>query len=275
MTAVNRNELCVVGLQRCGQHAVIHWILAQARGRRCFLNDAALHTNPFVTFSPGEIETRGYWRFDLAGEAAGRLSRKDWLIYNYEDAHPLEPFGGAFPRQRDAFVGTSERRLVMLILRDPFNFFASRLQWGRSDSAGWSRRPLRDAESRDYLVALWKAHAREYLGDTRHLPDEAVPVSYNRWCADRDYRRALAGRLGVPFTDKARSRLANYGPASSFDGLRYLGRAHRMDVLERWRHFVGDPFYRAIFEDPEIWSLSDRAFGPLPGASVLREALSA
>ncbi len=276
MEIVNDNELGVVGLQRCGQHAVIHWVLAQARGRRLFLNDVRPLDNPFTSFSAREYEARGYWgRFDLRAEQAGRFTRKTWLVYNYEDEHPRRPFTAAFESRRTDWLGPSARRLGLLVLRDPFNFFASRLRWGRSSSAGWSKRPLKSEHARAELVALWKAHAREYLGDTRELPHERVLVSYNRWVTERAYRRELAEHLGLTFSDRGRTHVPDYGPGSSFDGRRYHWRAQRMQVLERFRHFLDDPFYRAIFDDVELLELSRRAFGELPACELLRGRASA
>jgi hypothetical protein len=269
MPIVNNNELAVVGLQRCGQHALIHWVLAQARGRRVFLNDVVALEDPFTSFSTGEIETRGFWRFDLAAERAGRHARKNWLIFNYEDMHPGQPFRPAFEARREEWLGASARRFHLLVLRDPFNFFASRLRWARSPSAGWSKRPLTSDVARAALVELWKAHAREFLGDTRLLPEEKVVVSYNRWVGERDYRRALAARLGLRFSDRGRSHVPDYGPGSSFDGRRFHWRAGRMRVLERFRHFEQDAFFRAIFDDAELLDLSRRAFGHVPGSEVL------
>ncbi len=275
MTIVNDNELAVVGLQRCGQHALIHWILAQGRGRRVFLNDVRALSNPFASFSSGEFETRGLWRFDPRAEREGRLTRKRWLVYNYEDGPPGEPFQPEFERRRAEWLGPSARRFSLIVLRDPFNFFASRLRWARSPSAGWSKLPLRGELARDMLTGLWKAHAREYLGDTRHLPEEKVVVSYNRFVAERDYRRALAARLGLHFSDRGRAHVPDYGPGSSFDGRRFHWRAQRMRVLERFRHFAGDAFYRAIFDDEELLDLSRRAFGRVAGSEAVCGARAA
>lgn len=262
METINDNELSVVGLQRCGQHAVIHWVMSQARGRRLFLNDVKPGANPMRSFAGREYEARGYWRrFDLGAEQDGRFTHKSWLIYNYEDEHPRRPFAADFEACRESWLGRSARRLCLLVLRDPCNFFASRLRWGRSPSAGWSKRPLQGESARAELVSLWKAHAREYLGDTQHLPAERVLVNYNRWASERAYRRELAARLGLRFSDRGRSHVPDYGPGSSFDGRRFHWRAQRMQVLDRYRHFLDDPFYRAIFDDQELCALARRAFG--------------
>jgi hypothetical protein len=42
-----------------------------------------------------------------------------------------------------------------------------------------------------------------------------------------------------------------------------------MRVLERWKEFSADPFFRAQFEDEELVELSRRIFGDLDGTRGL------
>lgn len=83
----------------------------------------------------------------------------------------------------------------MLILRDPFNLFASRLAWDRR------MRSLGDVGTR--LVPphtarrIWKQHAREILGQRRHLGPERVDIRYGAWVTDRDHRAEVARRIGA------------------------------------------------------------------------------
>src|SRR3954463_829192 len=95
LSDVNVTEIRVIGMSRSGNHAIINWILAQARGRTCFLNCAEPGTNPFVSARPLTPELPG-WRasyedFEIEAERAGRFSRKDLLIHSYEDTF-LGPF---------------------------------------------------------------------------------------------------------------------------------------------------------------------------------------
>src|SRR4051794_12463101 len=131
---VNGTEIRVVGMSRSGNHAIINWIIAQSPGRTCFLNCAEPGHNPFVSARPRTPELPG-WRasyegFEIEAERAGRLSRKDLLIHSYEDTF-LGPFKKPeIEARHDAEVGSSGRRIDMLILRDPRNLFASRLASG-------------------------------------------------------------------------------------------------------------------------------------------------
>jgi hypothetical protein len=255
---VNATEIRVVGMSRSGNHAIINWILAQARGRTCFLNCAEPGRNPFVSARPLTAELSGwhasYGDFDVEAERRGRFSRKDLLIHSYEDTF-LGPFEKPENEARhDEEVGTSGRRIDLLVLRDPRNLFASRLASGY----GWLD---------DELVArVWAQHAREFLGLRRNLRQERLMVSYNDWVTSRAYRRQLAEALGLQFDDRAAQMVPPVGGGSSFDGTAYDGRAEQMPVLRRWHAFVGDPRFHRLLA-PAVLELSDRIFGtpvPLP-----------
>jgi hypothetical protein len=260
---VNGTEIRVVGMSRSGNHAIINWITAQSPGRTCFLNCAEPGHNPFVSARPRTPELPG-WRasyrdFEIEAERAGRRSRKDLLIHSYEDTF-LGPFKKPENEARhDAELGSSGRRIDLLILRDPRNLFASRLASGY----GWLE---------DELVArVWSQHAREFLGLRRNLRQERLMLSYNQWVASADYRREVAAVLGLEFDDAAARKVPAAAGGSSFDGTAYDGRAEEMPVLRRWHDFLGDRRFHRLLT-PAVLELSDRIFGPVELPQQLRAA---
>jgi len=42
-----------------------------------------------------------------------------------------------------------------------------------------------------------------------------------------------------------------------------------MDVLNRWRLFAEDSFYRQLLDNQELREYSERIFGHIPGTEVL------
>jgi hypothetical protein len=255
---VNRTEIRIVGMSRSGNHAIIEWVLSQTRGRTCFLNCAEPGTNPFRSSRPLS-ESEGCYRasypeFQPEREAAGDLTRKDWLVHSYEDVVLPELAGAGLERS----VGSSSRRLDLLILRDPFNLFASRLASGVGVAPRATPR-------------VWCGHAREFLGETRYLSGIRLMVSYNRWAMSPTYRRELAERLGLYFDDRAAAAVSSCAGGSSFDGTLHDGRAHGMAVLDRWRLLKGDPVYRAMLT-PEVLDLARRIFGPRGTAASIEAA---
>ncbi len=241
----------IVGMSRSGNHAIINWILSQASGRTCFVNCAEPRCNPFTSARPmadGREIVASYRPFCVAAERRGEHSHKDLLLVSYEDCF-LGPIASeAFERRHEEWVGSSLRRTDVIILRDPYNLFASR------------RRSGIGGVTHGAVLRIWKQHAREVHGIRRYLDRSRVAISYNRWVADRSYRRGLAAALGLEFTDTGLERVPATGNGSSFDGLTYDGCAQVMRTHERWRHFEHDPEFTALFDD-EVHELSRRIFG--------------
>lgn len=269
--AVNENEVRVVGMSRSGNHAILQWLMAQAEGRVAFLNCVEPKHNPFETARPlsdGRRAVASYEGFELAREAGGELSRKQWLIYNYEDTFLGKVVSPDFESNRRSWLGDSARRLDLLIIRDPFNLFASRRKAGFY--RGSDRAPPGMVSERVGL-RIWKQHAREALGERRHLGvDDRIIVRYNEWAASRDYRRRLAERIGVRFDDRMARAVPATAGGSSFEGTDAHGAAQRMAVTERWRHYQGDGSFRRIF-DAATLDLSEALFGRIPGTRELVE----
>ncbi len=252
----NALEIRAAALRRSGSHAVLHWLLCQLPGRGVFLNSCKPGESPYASCYRGDSVAGGF-DLDREGEAP---APKDFLLYNYEDRELAAVFSDAFEAAHDRFLGTSGGRFDLLVLRDPWNNLASLLRWARGAVHPISLDSVTRAASR------WKAYAREALGETAHRRHRPVTVLFNRWAAEPGYREELAARLGIPFTDAGRERVAPWGPATwgdSFDGFAYDGRAAEMPVLERFREYAEDPFYRGLF-DAEMAELAERLFGPLP-----------
>lgn len=259
---VNRREIRVIGMSRSGNHALINWIRAQADGRVCFLNCTEGKTNPFESARPlGEAPDSGYEAnydgFDLAAERAGEFSRKDWLVFSHEDSFLGHACSDIFERHHDEWVGSSEQRYDVLLLRDPYNLMASRRRVGFAEN------------SEKLSLRIWRQHARQFLGETKRLQGKPVPVSYNRWCVDADYRRQIAGQLDLDFSDAGKKKVASCAGGSSFDGLAYDGEADRMPVFERFHHYLDDPSFAELFDD-KTHRYAEEIFGWLPGLDRLR-----
>jgi hypothetical protein len=257
----NTLEIRVAALRRSGSHAVVHWLLSQLPGRGVFLNSCKPGESPYASCYRGDSVAGGF-DLDRERESPGP---KGFLLYNYEDRELPAVFSDLFEAEHDRFLGTSGRRFDLLVLRDPWNNLASLLRWAHG-----AVHPI-SLGSVEKAARLWKTYAREALGETTHRRHQPVTILFNRWAAEPGYRGQLAARLEVPWTDAGRDEVAPWGPATwgdSFDGLAYDGRAAEMPVLERFRAYADDPFYRGLF-DPEMVELSERLFGALPGTEAL------
>lgn len=261
---VNSKELRIFAPRRSGHHAIINWIMVQKKGQHYLLNNCK-RGNPYYTCIKQDslipfrtaLSRKLFW----VTERRGIHAKKDMLIYNFENADPEKIINSNTPEQWRHYVGPSKEKYNVLILRDPFNLFASKLRWAR----GKKFTPkLDDAQQ---WVDLWIKYAREFVNESDLVPQK-VCISYNKWFSDKAYRRELASKLKLPFTDDGRESVAKWGPTTwgdSFDGLRFEGHATKMKVTERWKKYKDDPFYVNLFRDSELISLSEVIFGKLPG----------
>jgi len=250
--------------------------MSQCEGDAILLNDVVPNTNPYFTmeeflhFRSGQVLKQvDLW--DTAGDRKSlhlRLHEEiqesfpviDYLLFSYEDKYFAEIVNGNFENSHDGWLGKSKRRLNLLIIRDPFNFFASRLKKWKT---------LTGIKDREELVEIWKIYAKEFLGITNYLGNNKITISFNDWFASMDYRMLLAKQLGIEFTDRGIKQILSVGPGSSFDEFTYHGQADKMHVLDRWQNFAEDSFFRGFFKDHELLELSCRIFGEIPGSEVL------
>jgi len=275
---VNKREIRVIGLRRSGNHAVINWIGKQAKGNSVFINHVRPIENPYRNQYESQLrsgkpntENKNDWKCrDIdwwRAEKEGEFSYKDSLIYSYEDqelekiAHPL------FERKRELYLGKSETRFDVIVMRDPFNLFASRLKTKpREDGPNFS---MLEVYSRRYSLAeLWITYAQECLGETSYLKGQKIFVNYNRWFLDVNYRQEIAEQLGIDFSDEGIDDISDAGRGSSFDGDKYSGSAHKMDVLNRWKSFKGDPLYRKLINHDGVRYYSQLLFGEISGTDI-------
>lgn len=276
---VNQKEIRVIGLRRTGNHAIMNWIRKQQPGEVFYINNAKINVNPFRHVYEDQvrkIKDPGLegWRTNNVErwrkEAIGEFSTKDCLVYSYED-QPLEKLcDRTFEKKHDLYFGPSEIRYDLILLRDPFNLFASRLRASRRQTPETGSIDFMKVKARHIsLPKLWVDYAKEYLGETQYLQHVKVPVNYNQWVSSTDYRRQLAETLGLEFTDSGVDDVMTNGGGSSFDGTELQGKASEMSVLERWKTFVDDPAFKSLIEDEALLSYATKIFRNLPGTDSL------
>ncbi|WP_204137396.1 hypothetical protein [Halomicronema sp. CCY15110] len=259
----NKKELRIIGLRRTGNHTVAEWIKAQEPGAIEHLNNLEVRCNPYrykyemlIDHYP-EHHNWAYKHYQPL--AKGRFPEIDCLICGYED-HPLGSIADPlFEQLHDAYVGKSAKRFDILVLRDPFNLFASRLKSNMI--------PVKSAKFT--AVDLWIQYAKEFLGETQYLNHNRIAVNYNQWVTDVDYRQQLAAQLGLEFSDTGIKKVASLGGGSSFDGSAMDGKGDQMAVLERWQHFKDDEAYRALFKNRQLLEYSQKIFGDMPNTDIL------
>lgn len=232
-------SILVHGMKRSGNHAIIQWMLAQ--GEFTFHNNIV----PIAAILRGDRALPA--PCDFAAWRAERVSLEQSICASLEDHPPdFRPFC-----ELPADV------IQILILRDPENFFASRIR-----KAGKAIHPAYPREAGPMLnrvVQGWKAHAREFLGLTDHLQNK-IPIYFNAWFLEEAYRAQISARLGLDFSDTGYAQVSDVGGGSSFDRTAFNGENRRMKVLERKSQLGDDEaqFLAEVLKDEEMRELGQR-----------------
>jgi len=276
---VNKKEIRVIGLRRSGNHAIINWITKQEPIEPIFINHTRVLENPYRDVYRDQLikqknpDLKG-WRCEDINwwkqQSKGDFSFKDCLIYSYEDQELERITHASFEKKHDFYLGRSEERYDLILIRDPFNLFASRLKRREIVQTIEKKFDPLKVYSRQYtLPELWVCYAKECLGETNFLKNNKIVVNYNQWFTDVTYRQQLAERLKVTFSDAGFGDVRVAGGGSSFDGTKFSGEANKMDVLNRWKVYMDDPLYRQLFENEELLAYSTKIFGLIPGAEAI------
>lgn len=291
MGVVNRRTYIVAGLQRSGNHGIINWILSNQAdaGTKALLNNVDCFSNPLLTARQNLLQ-----KFSLAinlSDELKELSPKEALAVSYEDRFPDECFHHDNLDLVRKSIGESEKIIKVLIIRDPFNFFASRIisekkatqppklkVWIRGfyfwlaavlglDKAfyrtpitrmnaviekirkrltdnSFARIPLYDRHTRRLLQRVYKEYCRCFIAD-----NDIVCINFSLWSKSEAYRKNLSKELGLVGHINGVKEEAVY---SNFD--------NRIAPNERWKVFEQDLFYREVFHDQELLSLSKKIF---------------
>ena len=249
----NEHEIRIISMARSGHHGMVIWAAGCLSGPVLFHNHVNRGDKTTGSSKPRYYILDGTVAAQRACEpqqVAGENSRRPAYLLNTEDAD-LSVLPAMF--ESDAWqtrCGVSRRIVYCLFHRDPYNLFASRLRYHHQTRM-----------VTDKMSSMWKQYAREFLGQTRYLPEGTAHVLYNDWVSSEVYRQNVAAQLGIPFSDRWRDCVTNWGGGSSFDGLKYNGSANRMPVLTRWRSLLTDPRFVELMRDDEIHALAKSMLG--------------
>ena len=152
----NQIEVRLFAMRRSGSHAFLNWVCSLFDGPACFVNDATRHP-PKSKLHPSD---------DLPALQPSRRvplgSPKQLLLYNLEDTFPSRSKNWCLPPE---LAGESLRRVTFLLLRDPYNLFASRIRSGETlPDEPFAKKLFPEAPGAERrLRRMWIENDREYL----------------------------------------------------------------------------------------------------------------
>lgn len=200
------------GQQRSGHHAIMQWVL---KGYQYIHYNACAFNKYNYVYSQDIITgTQGFYVANFEGS----FPKKDWK---------------------------SIQNLKCLILRNPYNMYASRLAMKRQSFIKTSR----NLSSWDTCLdpQQWIEHAKEFLGHTSILGPNCIKINYDLWFSCENYRQDLAIKLQLK-SNKLLQEMSCFGGGSSFD-------VKNKNVLERWKLFENDSEFNNILKNKEIKKL--------------------
>ena len=255
----NEYEFRVFGLRRSGTHFLISWLISAFDKEEVYYFDNSY--NPKRIFG-----TRTSWKKGVAKNDRRMSIFADKLVemkmyapkfnvcdkkcilqaYEDKDLSIIETID-------KQIIGKSKRRFNIMILRDPYNWIASRLRFLK-------RYPrCRALVINTKKTSLWKQYAKEFLGETDTLKDKIV-INYDRFCLDESYRSEIAVMLGiVPKIDG--NTVLGFGNGSSF--IQKKTEKNREAYNKRYLQFKNNYKFMSLISDDELRELSLKIFGKI------------
>ncbi|NLT71724.1 MAG: hypothetical protein GXX91_13680 [Verrucomicrobiaceae bacterium] len=237
----------------------MNWILAQHRGNAIFCN--ALHGSESLSnLRSAPIEAFAH-NPDLHKVELSSPCDKELLLLTYEDHRVGGVIEPRSPEHYRQWISHSVNREINIsVLRDPFNFFASRIQaeqngtyplecWGDCFSTGDGAK----------LWDKWKSYARRFIEFAASPSPDLIPISYNHWTTSLEYREKICRDLEVALlNDEERKVVTGWGAGSSFNqGIWQESETY----MNRWRANSDHEVLVEAVKDEELVELARAIFG--------------
>lgn len=249
-----------ISLRRSGHHAIINWFLKQTEKNYVFFNNTLGGFRNFITNTFFEILNDSNLKEKYIKLHNNKLiliknlkEKNDLLIYNIEDKS-LKDCNEINELKKGILFKEDLKRIICL--RDPYNLLASRMK--RLEELDRDNVVYNDLNLNDALN-VWKEQANLFLSDSKDF----LFISFNEWFRSQQYRKELASKLNINFTDNGLGEVTiNWAKGSSFDKDFYKNQAQKMKVLTRYKYYENNKNYLSLF-DEETHYLSNKIFGKI------------
>ncbi|WP_299648650.1 hypothetical protein [uncultured Tateyamaria sp.] len=191
--------LRVYGMRRSGNHALINWIMRNSdHGRGLFLNDCRHGADPVATSKRVSVFEDGT-EVDITGryQKLRHAGTQPFTVISYEDRMP--------PVAPKPLYAAPE--MLVIIYRSFLHWAASLL---RKIQGNEGYGPL----DRNRIMGRALSTYADMLNRVQNA--DVVPLCYDDWTADENYRLGALKRLDLPGTDLGLGPVQRYGGGSSF-----------------------------------------------------------
>jgi hypothetical protein len=229
-----KKTLFINGMQRSGNHAIISWLIGQFENPVLFLNLVNLKAeNPLRNFAPIELPPNSYCHKEringkqIVNYSEDELVKQDhdYLVCTTENENT-----NCFPlldKKICETLGESEKKFNIIVLRDPLNALASYIKRRELSKVD---KNLATQNTKNYLKT-WLNHAQVVLEKSNN--NYIIPIIYNKWLIDKDYRDKICSSLGLINKDQNVNYISDAGRGSSFGG-RKIDLSNKSVFFERF-----------------------------------------
>ncbi len=211
MKTTRNQHLIVIALKRSGNNAIKDWLLRN----RLFAVQGNVRLKHIGKRRPPNAKERSIvpWPLDFSAlKRYGSLRFRGMLMLGFPMYIGLEDQGWVAPSD-------PESRHI-LIVRSFENVFASRFERSKTGHAAYAGQLGKQLTQQ---VAWWCNHVEvmDAHTDSRGLPiagAQIVPIYYDRWLSDANYRIQLGKMLDVSRPEQLPHARGKGGGGSSFDG---------------------------------------------------------
>ena len=238
----NQRLFFVWGIRRSGIHFVSNWIESQ------FLSPTHIFNNANLKFL-----SDSHTQHKLFTHSPSWTKECNCRIIIIEEQNILALQEVIKSDNLINCVGQYEQFIKhAMILRDPYNLFASRIKhYGLLSSKGrWI--------NTNFAKLNWIEYAKYWLENKES--EDFIKISYNHLVTDSDYRTDTFTMInGEKFDEENLNRIDDNGRGSSFDGQDFQNNASEMKILNRWEMYKDNEAFQNLFTD-EIKQLSKEIF---------------
>jgi len=277
MTTLTDYEIHIFGMNRCGQHAILAWLLGMFNnvlyknnmGDGTFIVDPTKYPNWnfFYYQNYGDIVNRNKW------EIFSPKYKMDAIILGSENASVncfATNYKEIFTKVKKNLIISkankngynvdtfSKKQIFIPVIRSPHNHAASCLKW---------RNKKHFVNKPENFIPLWISYAEEYLGITKYLPDISVPINYDEWVISETYKKESFNKMGldIEYSDKNINRILGFGRGSSFGK---QSSAQHMKINDRWKYWMDgtkdNKYYLNMLNNSRLLELSEKIYGKMP-----------
>ena len=225
----------VFGIRRCGQHAVINWILRNCgRDTHVFLNSCTMGKSPVRTCGQSEIngkQSRKAHYLKAALETTLDKGAKPFVLISYEAGFPPSFFD-----RGDLTNGftNGDFDAEVLVIRRFTNWLPSFIRLMRVIKSAKGPETLEISNGVVFDMMRYKDHLLSAIASPHQV------VSFDDWYADESYRRTVLAALNLPVIDNSHGEVQIYGGGSSFS--KHSVPAEDLDIHTRWKTLKDDGF---------------------------------